>query len=218
MKRRDRQRADLDALRLEPLRLGRVRARSEKIARTFSSSSRRSTNSSAAVDGGSSHCRSSIAITTAALVASSADECEERGRDDAPRGWAGGVGAEKRDVEPAPLRRRQRVERLRRNRRREVGDAAEREPRLRLGRPRHENRRAARARSLDGLTPHGRLADTGFADDRERLCRSVEKRVDCLQLRLAANDPRHSQSVRREPSAGSRNREAISDRHFRGAR
>ena len=122
--------------------------------------------------------------------------------DDAPRGWAGGVRAKQRDVEPAPLRCGKRVERS-------SGSADVRsatppnESRTSdSGRTRDQDRCSARPCPLDRFTPDRRLADTRLADDRERLCRSVEKRVDCLQLRLAPNDPRHTQSVRRGHCAG----------------
>jgi hypothetical protein len=190
VKRRDRQRTDFDPFRFETRRLGRVGAQREDQADVLTVEAPEHEL----------ECVCGRGVEPLQVVDRDhdggarpelADEREERGRDHAPRGWAGGVGAEQRDVEPAPLRCGQRVERLRRQSRCEVGDTTEREARLRLGRPRDENGRAASPRALDGLTPDGRLADARFTDDRERSCRSVEERVDCLQLRLAANDPRH---------------------------
>ena len=114
--------------------------RIEKITRTFSSSSRRRANSSATADGGSSHWRSSIAITTADSAASSRSSVRRAVA--TTRRVGGPVESARRSATSSPRRwgAGKRVERLRRQGRREIGDAAEREPRLRLRGTRHENR------------------------------------------------------------------------------
>jgi hypothetical protein len=212
----DGHRSDLDALGREPLELGRARTQREDHAHVLVVES-----SQGELERGGGRWVQPLEVVDRDHDLSPGCELpqqrQECGGDDAPRGRAGGVRAQECDVEPAALGSGQRVERLRRKSRREVGDAAERQPGLRLGGPGDENRRTACARSVNRLTPDRRLADTGLTDDRKRLCRPVEKRLDCLQLRLAANDARHTESVRRELSAGSCNREAISVVHFRRA-
>jgi hypothetical protein len=127
-----------------------------------------------------------------------AEEREHRRSDQAPLRGTVGLDAEQRDVERVALRARKGGQRLLGDRRHEVGEPGEREPRLRLCRARHEHRGAAPARPPNGLGPERRLADPRLADDRKRAGAAVavdQERLDDRELGLPSDDRRHGESV-----------------------
>jgi hypothetical protein len=78
------------------------------------------------------------------------------------------VGTEKGDIECLRLERRQRPENVPVDGDQEVGQAGEREPRLRHSRPRREHRKAQLLRAPHGRLPYRRLGDPRLADELER--------------------------------------------------
>ena len=87
---------------------------------------------------------------------------------------------------------------LGRDRRQQIGESGEGEPRLRLGRSCDQHDRAPVARLPDSLVPERCLADSRLAQDRERAGAAValcQERLHDRDLGLAPDDRRHSESV-----------------------
>ncbi len=96
-----------------------------------------------------------------------------------------GLPKEQRRLERASLERHEQRERLVHDRREQVTDRCERDPRLRRTRPRFEDTQAALVREAQSLLPQGRLADPRLALEQQRLTRvwnSLDERREREQL------------------------------------
>ena len=143
------------------------------------------------------------------LVGELPDEREEGGPQH-PGSWRPPrLRSQQRHLERLALHVRNRRVELLRQARQQIGEPGEREPRLGLGRPRCQHRRAPGARTRDRLVPDRGLADPGLADDREdgvAIRAPLEERLDRCELGLAPDDARHAERVRPARPVPSRNR------------